>query len=349
MEEQNSGTTSRRRFLGTAAGATGVALAAAAWKPAQAAAAIPDQGPHVASPISGRSFVSGNFSLAIEGTNVGVLKSVDGGGATADVITESVGEDHYAHKHLGNLKYEEFSMQLGFSMQKAVYDWIAASWTRNFTRKNGAVVAADFKFDVKSERKFFDALVTETGIPACDGSSKDPGYLSLSFAPEQTQDVKASGTVSVGKQQKLWLPSNFKLEIDGLDCTKVNKIDAFTVKQSVVTSEIGDDRDYEREPAKIEFPNLAITFAEVSAQSWVDWHKSFVIQGNNGSGQEKQGRLLFLSANLQEQLLEIKFFGLGIFKLDAEAGEPNATAPARMTAELYCERMEFKYMPSVIT
>ena len=35
--------------------------------------------------------------------------------------------------------------------------------------------------------------------------------------------------------------------------------------------------------------------------------------------------------------------------LDAEAGEPNATAPARMTAELYCERMEFKYMPSVIT
>ena len=349
MEEQNSGTTSRRRFLGTAAGATGVALAAVAWKPAQAAAAIPDQGPRQPSPISGRSFVSGNFSLALEGTNVGVLKSVDGGGATADVITESVGEDGYAHKHIGNVKYEEFSMQLGFGMQKAVYDWIAASWAKNYTRKNGAVVAADFKFDVKSERRFFNALITETAIPACDGSSKDPGYLSLSFAPEETQDVKASGTVSVGKQQKLWLPSNFKLEIDGLDCTKVNKIDAFTIKQAIVTGDIGDERLPVREPGKVEFPNLSITFAEVSAQSWVDWHKDFVIQGNNGQESEKSGRLLFLSANLQEQLLEIKFFNLGIFKLDAEAGEPNATAPARMTAELYCERMEFKYMPSVIT
>jgi len=349
MEEQNSGTTSRRRFLGTAAGATGVALAAAAWTPAQAAAAIPDQGPRQPNPISGRSFVSGNFSLALDGTNVGVLKSVDGGGATAEVISEAVGEDRYSHKHLGNVKYEEFSMQLGFGMNKAVYDWIAASWTRNFTRKNGAVVAADFKFDVKSERKFSNALITETGIPACDGSSKDPGYLSLSFAPEQTQDVKASGTLSVGKQQKLWLPSNFKLEIDGLDCSKVNKIDAFTVKQAVVAGDLGEERLPTREPGKIEFPNLSITFAEVSAQSWVDWHKDFVINGNSSSEQEKNGRVVLLSANLQEQLVEIKFFNLGIFKLDAEAGEPNATAPARMTAELYCERMEFKYMPSVIT
>jgi hypothetical protein len=350
VEERSSGTTSRRRFLGTAAGATGVALAAAAWKPAQAAAAIPDQGPRVASPIQGRSFVSGHFGLEIEGAQAGFLKSVDGGGATADVVTEApAGQDRFSRKHLGNVKYEEFSMQIGFNMNKAVYDWIAASWTSSFMRKSGAVVAADFKSDIKSKREFSDALITETGIPACDGSSKEAGYLRLNFAPEVTTDVKASGTLSVSKQQKLWLTSNFKLEIDGLDCTRVNKIDAFTVKQALVTSEIGDDRDYEREPGKVEFPNLSITFAEVSAHSWVDWHKSFLIQGNNGQEQEKNGRLLFVSANLQEQLLEIKFFNLGIFKLDAEAGEPNADAPARMTAELYCERMEFTYMPSVVT
>lgn len=350
MEEQSSGTTSRRRFLGTAAGATGVALAAAAWKPAQAAAAIPSQGPRQQSPIQGRSYVSGHFGLELDGVQAGFLKSVDGGGATADVITEQPsGTERFSHKHLGNVKYEEFSMQFGFSMTKAVYDWIAASWTSSYVRKNGAVVAADFKSDIKSKRQFFNALITETGIPACDGSSKEAGYLTLNFAPEYTSDVKASGTLSAGKQQKLWLPANFKLEIDGLDCTKVNKVDAFTVKQTIVTGQIGDERDYQKEPGKIEFPNLAITFAEVSAQSWIDWHKSFVMQGNNGAEQEKNGRLLFLSSNLQEQLLEIKFFNLGIFKLDAEAGEPNADAPARMTAELYCERMEFKYMPSVIT
>ena len=326
-----------------------MALAAAAWKPAQAAAAIPDQGPRVASPIQ-RSYVSGHFGLELDNAQAGFLKTVDGGGATADVITEQPSStERFSHKHLGNVKYEEFSMQIGFSMTKAVYDWIAASWTSSYTRKSGAVVAADFKSDIKSKRQFSDALITEVGIPACDGSSKEAGYLRLNFAPETTSDVKASGTFAVGKQQKLWLTSNFKLEIDGLDCTRVNKVDAFTVKQALVTNVIGEDRDYGREPSNVEFPNLAITFGEISAQSWVDWHNSFVIQGNSGAEQEKNGRLLFLSSNLQEQILEIKFFGLGIFKLDAEAGEPNADAPARMTAELYCERMEFKYMPSVVT
>lgn len=343
MEEQSTGTSSRRRFLGTAAGATGVAFAAAAWRPAQAAAAIPDGGPRMRSPITGRSYVSGKFALALDNAQVGVLKSTDGGGAVGVVVEEAVGADRFAQKHIGNVKYEEFTMQFGFSMNKAVYDWIAASWTADYLRKDGAVVAADFKGDVQSERRFFDALITETGIPACDGSSKEPGYLTLGFAAEYTQDVKASGTLSVGTKQKLWLASNFRLEIGGVDCTRVNKIDAFTVKQGVVTDEIGEEREYEREPGKIEFPNLSVTFAAVSAQSWTEWFDDFVINGNNGQDKEKNGRLVFLSPTLQEQLAEIKFFNLGIFKLDSEAGEPNADAPARMTAELYCERMEFMY------
>jgi len=347
MDEQEKGTSSRRRFLGTAAGATGVALAAAAWRPAQAAAAIPDQGPRVRSPIS-RSFVSGRFALALDGSQVGVLKSTDGGCATADVINEPVGPNRYSNKHLGPVKYEDFSMQMGFSMNKAVYDWIAASWTANYVRKNGSVIAADFKGDVKSQRDFFNALITETGIPACDGASKEPGYLTLGFAPEYTTDVKASGTLAVGTKQKLWLPSNFKLEIDGLDCTRVNKIDAFTIKQSVVTDDLGETRDYESVPGKIEFPNLTITFAEISAPSWVSWFTDFVINGNSGQEKEKNGRLVFLSPTLQEQLAEIKFFNLGIFKLDSEAGEANSDVIARMTAELYCERMEFKHGGGVI-
>ena len=56
--------------------------------------------------------------------------------------------------------------------------------------------------------------------------------------------------------QKQFLPSNFRLEIDGLDCTKVSKIDSFTVKQPIQTDDIGDKRDYKKEPGKLEFPNL---------------------------------------------------------------------------------------------
>jgi hypothetical protein len=342
-------TTSRRKFLGTAVGATGVALAAAALQPAQAVAATPEAGSAARSPISTRGYTAGSFALELDGSSTGFLRSVDGGGAVGEVITETGGSGRFTHKHIGNLKYEDFTMQIGLGMSKAVYDWIAASWTSSYIRKNGAVVAADFKMDVKSRRNFFNALVTETTIPACDSSSKDAGYLTLGFAPETTRDVKASGTLSVGRQsQKLWLPSNFRLEIDGLDCSRVNKVDAFTIKQGIVAGEIGDSRDYEKEPGRLEFPNLRITFAEVSAPSWVAWHEDFLIQGNSGAEKEKNGRLVFLSSTLKEELLEIKFFNLGIFKLDSEAGEANSDTVARMTAELYCERMELKYGGGVI-
>jgi hypothetical protein len=336
-------TTSRRKFLGTAVGATGVALAGAALKPAQAAAATPDTGPATRNPIT-RGYTAGSFALDLDGVFAGFLKSVDGGGVVGDVITVAVGDSRFTHKHIGNVKYEDFAMQIGFGMTKAVYDWIGASWTSGYVRKNGAVVAADFKLDVKGRRNFFDALITETTIPACDASSKDPGYLTLGIAPDTTRDVKASGTLSIGKQsQKLWLPSNFRLEIDGLDCTKVNKVDAFTIKQGIVAVNPGGERDYGKVPGKLEFPNLKITFAEVSAQSWVAWHEDFLIQGNSGPDKEKNGRLVLLSPTLKEELLEIKLFNLGIFKLDSEAGEANSDTVARMTAELYCERMEFKF------
>ena len=45
-----------------------------------------------------------------------------------------------------------------------VFDWINASWSGNYSRKNGAVVATDHKLDAVSQREFFNALVTETTI-----------------------------------------------------------------------------------------------------------------------------------------------------------------------------------------
>jgi hypothetical protein len=293
-----------------------------------------------------RSYVSGNFFFNLDGVKCGFVKSVDGGAITAEVINEPAGPMYFVKKHIGTPKYEDFTMQIGFSMSKAVYDWIAASWSMNYQRKNGSVVACDYKLDAKSEREFFNALITETGLPACDGSSKEPAYLTLKYAPEYTRMKKASGkaTGDYGKnEQKLWLPQNFKLTIDGLDCTKVAKIDALTVKQTAVTDDIGDARDYLKEPGKLEFPNMKVTMSEVTSQTWHDWHEDFVIKGNNFEDREKGGTLEFLSPNRQDTLLTITFFNLGIFKITTDKSEANADQIKRVSGELYCERMELKY------
>jgi phage tail-like protein len=293
-----------------------------------------------------RSYVTGNFFLTIDGVKCGFLKSVDGGGITADVINEPAGKSYFVKKHIGQPKYEDFQVQVGLSMTGKVYEWIAQSWSMAKSRVNGSITALDYDLQPVSERQFFNALLTETIIPAMDGTSKEPAYITLKFAPEYTRAEKPTGGKAdygqYGKnEQKVWIPANFKLEIAGLDCTKVSRIESFTVKQTVVTNDIGSARDVAKEPGKLEFPNLKITLAEAAAQSWLDWHESFVVKGNNDEASEKGGSLTFFSANLKDVLAQIKFYNMGIIRVQPEKSEANADTIKRMQVELYVERMEF--------
>ncbi|MBI4280327.1 MAG: phage tail protein [Armatimonadetes bacterium] len=295
-------------------------------------------------PADSRSYVAGNFFLTLDGVKCGFVKSVDGGAVSAEVIKEHVGPRGFVNKHIGQPKYEEFAIAIGFSMAKAVYGWIADSWAMNYRRKSGAIVAADYQSEAKRQWEFLNALITETTIPACDGASREPAHLTVKFAPEYIKQKSASGKVAdAGKkgQQKMWLPSNFRLEIAGLDCSKVSKIDAFTVKQAIATDDIGGERGVAKEPGGVEFPNLRITLSEAGAQSWMDWCEDFVIKGRNDESREKSGTLTLLAPDARTELARVTFRSVGIFKLAREKVEANADQIQRLVADLYCERMEF--------
>ena len=159
-------TTSRRRFLGTAAGATGVALAATAWKPTQAAAAVPDTGPGTQSPTAvERRFRPGVFALTLSGAGAGFLKAIDGGDAHGEVITIPSGSGGFPNKTISNLKYDDFALQLGFGMTKAVYDWIAASWKVSDNKQRTRVyrLTAAGRRQLQSERSKWTQLVEAMG------------------------------------------------------------------------------------------------------------------------------------------------------------------------------------------
>jgi tail tube protein gp19 len=295
--------------------------------------------------VDARSYVAGTFQLKLDGVESGFVKSVDGGAITAEVINEAVGPTPYVKKHIGPPRYEDFTIEIGLWMARAVYEWIQASLKMNYQRKNGSIVAYDYNLDARSEREFFNALITEIGFPKMDGASKDQCYMTVKFSPEFTRMKKATGKATlppVRASQEMWLPSNFRLEIDGLDCTKVSTIDSFTVKQTAVSDGIGDGRDYLKEPGRIEFPNLTISLAETAAQTWMDWFEDFVMKGNNGEKNEKTGALVFLSPNRQTELGRVNFFNLGIFKVGAAKSDANDEQIRRVTAHLYCERMEFQ-------
>ena len=350
MDGERSGSSTRRRFLGTAAGATGVALASTVWGAKEAAAASLPEGAPNTRQAAARSFVPGLFRLDLGGKSAGWLWSVEGGHAVSDVVVEKLGPDHLAKKHIGNPKYEDFTLQFGFGVEKTFFDWISASFTPGATdtRRDGAIHVADFKRNERHIREFSQALITEIGFPAMDGSSKDPAYMTVKLTPEHTRFTAATGQAPAPPRpdrQKVWLPSNFRLEIDGLDCTRVNKIESLTIKQKVTENAVGQERDPQKEPGQIEYPNLVITLAESAAQTFFSWHDDFVIKGNSGDDKEKNGRLLLLSPDLKTTLLELELQHIGIFAVydvvpppDPEGNEDNGDAIRRVRFEMYFEK-----------
>jgi phage tail-like protein len=291
-----------------------------------------------------RSYVAGNFFLNLDGQNCGSVKSVAGGGAIADVVNEEMGADHVVRKHLGQVKYEELVIDFGFAMKAPLYDWIAKSWEMNYQRKNGSIVGCDYKLEAKTEREFVGALITETTFPVLDASSKQAANISLKVAPELTRAKKPSGkgeAPAAKSPQKVAMQSNFRLEIAGLEASKVNKIDAFSVKQSVTEDAAGERREPQKEPGKLEFPNLKITLSQSHAQSWFDWFEDFVVKGNCSEDKEKTGTIFFLAPNFKDTVASIELQNLGIFKLSEDPVEAHSEQIKRVTAELYCERMKF--------
>lgn len=289
----------------------------------------------------GRTFGAGRFFLELDGLPSGFLRSVDGGAISAEVVSVP-GQAYFDGKHLGRVLYEDFAIELDLSLEAAVYEWIANTLIGKHLRRDGSITAVDTQLKARSERAFFRALITEVTVPAMDASSKEPAFLTVRFAPEYTRMKKGSGATvkSSTAKQKAWQASNFKLEIDGVDCTKVNKIEAFTVRQAVVRDDVGESRDFEREPARLEFPNLRISVPESSAQTWIDWFDDFVVKGNDDSSNERTGTLTFLTPDRKTPLGKVAFFNLGIFRLEREPQPAGVDAVARLRADLYCERLE---------
>ena len=291
--------------------------------------------------------MAGSYWLELQGVPAGHTEIGRGGDASADVVTEKMGSDFITRKHIAGVKYQDITVRLGMGMSGGVYDWIDKTMQHVDQRLNGAIVTADFDGKEVSRLNFFNATISEIGFPAPDSTSKDPGYITLKLTPEYTTRVPGSGQkVSLQPspvQQKQWNPANFRLQLTDLDCTRVTQIDALTIMRRTTSDAVGELRDYEKEPASLQIPDLAITFAESGSDGFRQWHENFVIKGNSGQTNEKNGTLDYLSQNMKDVLFTLTFQHLGIFRLTPDKRVAGADQVRRLRAEMYCEEMGFQY------
>jgi len=301
-----------------------------------------------------RGYGAGKYGVEFQHTFAGWVKEVEGGAYTAEIVNEKMGGDPLARKHLGPLKYEEITVKCGAGMSQGLYEWIQSGFNQQSNargREGGAVIYADYDDCEISRLNWTDAMLSEFTMPALDASSKDPCLMTIKFQPETTdRTFGAGGRVTQpvdAAKQKRWLPSNFKIEIPGLEeaCKWVNKVEALTIKQKVVENAVGEKRDYERIAVSVEVPNLVLTLSESHAKQFYDWYRDFVKMGNCSQENEKHGTLTYLPPNLSEKdyLFKLDFFNLGIFKMSLDKGEAGAEGVRRVKVEMYCEELKFNF------
>jgi len=297
-----------------------------------------------------RGYTAGKYALEIDGQVAGWVQSVEGGQATSTVVAPN---KVAPVKSLPGVKYADIIVNCGTGMSRNFYDWIKASFDKQYSRKSGAVIATDYNYKERSRMDWANALITEVGFPALDAASKDAAKMTIKFSPETTRHVAtpAGGAAYTGSKQavqKKWLPANFRLQIAGLEsaCTRVNKIEAITVRfPSAADQPLGVSK-VSGVPARLQASNLVVTFPEADAKPFYDWHESFVIKGNSGPGNEKSGTLAYLTPDIKEALFTLTFRGLGILKLTPEKVEAGSENIRRVKAEMYCKDIGFAHTPT---
>jgi hypothetical protein len=301
-----------------------------------------------------RSYAAAHFALSLDGSDpkdIGMLRSIEGGTEKADIMTNAGGGVHGKSKMLGRPKFDDLKLQVGMAMSDGFYDWIANFFTGNSVRKGGAIVAADFYYVERARRNFTEALIKEVTFPKLDGADKNAAYLTVALAVESVslepgKAVKLSPPAGAEKQ-KLWTACNFTFTIDGMGeaCSRVTKVDSFTVKQNILEHSVGGFRLPVKLPSQIEYPNISFSVPAVDAAAF---HKRFAEQGVRGgpssNGSDRLHGQLTARDNGGAPLLAMEFFGGEIVSVTPDRMDASSEEISQVRVELFVESMKFTFL-----
>lgn len=273
-----------------------------------------------ASAADSRSYTSGKFGLDLNGVFAGWVTSATGGDQTTDVVVANLGPDNLQKKSIAGVKYTDITIKNGDGMSKSFYNLVSSTFRGEYTRVNGAITAVDFDGNGIQQTAFTNALLTEITFPAADGGSKEAGTFQWKLTPETTRQAKATvGKVGGAFNQakvKRWTLGNFKVQIDGVDASRVQKVDSFTVKQTVLPDAIGTTRAT-TQAARITWPNIVLTMTTANDAAFVTWQNQ---QATTNSA-HKNGSLSFLDETMINTIFKVAFSDLRIVSIvDVPAG-----------------------------
>lgn len=297
-----------------------------------------------------RVYAAAHFALELHGVDpdLGIFRSIEGGGLKCDVMTYQNGGTYDRWRQLAKPKFDNIKLQLGMGMSEPFYKWIEEFFTGKGTRKNGTIVAADFYYKERARREFTDALIAELTFPALSASDKSSTYMSVALAVEDIVFKKGDGgELKMNKginTQKDWKANNFTLAIDGFTdyLTRVSKIESFTVKQNILEYASGGRRTVAKMPSAMDYPPISFSMPEIDAQPLLDHFRKRGVDG------EAPARLnghieTFDNDPTAKSSFRVDFFNADITNAQPDKSDSTSEEIKMVKFDLYVESMSFTY------
>jgi len=294
-----------------------------------------------------RTSTTGRFLLEVGNSRAAYLKSFSGFAFEGEHAKHDHGPENYQTKQLTTFKYSPAKASIGMNQSGEMADWIRASFKKQYMTKSGAFTAANFDYKATHRIEFRDALMQEIAFPKLEGSSKEAGYMSLTFVAEDVQHLKGGGETIQGDYNtsaKMWQPWMFRVEIAGLEdaSRRVASVDPLTFKQATVRDDIGPLRIPTIHPAKVELGNVKLMFSAADSEPWAQWADAWFRQGKCLTSDHKDGAIIFMSPG-GEDIGRVELKQLGLIKYDPGEHTANAETVKRVTVEMYVQEMEINF------
>ena len=268
-----------------------------------------------------------------------VLTHYEGGIISGEIIKDK-DPNQAERKHLGGITYEDFVFETKVNAQ--VKDMIRNSWEGDRLLLTCSLLATDSTLKATSETVFVDPSLIETVIPKCDATSKESAVIQLRIKPALINIQKGDGKViqPIFIKEKAFLRANFKFELGNLPCFRVSTIDSISVKKNRSGNPPKHPIAAGKPNQPLDIENLFLSISIADYAPWLEWHKTFVVEGRNSPSDELSGRLVFLGPNMRDELLAFKLSGVGIFRMERKMLEANQVA--RFSVGLYCNHIEIE-------
>jgi hypothetical protein len=293
-----------------------------------------------------RAYAAAHFAFALDKADVGVIRSIEGGGVKVEATSYRYGVGHETWRQLAKPKFEAIKLQVGMAMSPPFYDWISKFFTGECVRKSGAIMAADFKYMERARREFVDAIISEITLPALNASDKNAAYMGVSIAPEKIVFKKGDGHV-IGpaegmEKQKLWSCCNFNFTIDAFPdaCKRVTKVDAATIKMNVIEHHVGGQLEPYKFGSRIDYPNLTFTVPESDFQPIIDLTQAY--WNEKKPPPNFNGHIDYLD-NALKPLATLQFTGANVVSVAPDRSDATTEEMKMVKVELYTEGMTLSF------